>query len=73
MRDDISNIAIPGSAKRYARMAGLQFTKGSRKFDMASQVVADLVNGGKLSQFKSKDVAGPVTMASPIAKKISGR
>ena len=72
MRDDIGKLPLPASAKRYARMKGLNILKGSNKFDLYSQMVSTLTNGGRKKGFPSRDVVGPVRQASKLVKKIAG-
>lgn len=57
MRDDIGRLNMPASAKRYARMRGPMGTSAPEKVNLYTQVVGDLVNGGKTKGFKNKDVA----------------
>lgn len=72
MRDDIGKLPLPTSAKRYARMKGLKILTGANKFNLWSQMVSTLVNGGRKNGFPSRDVVGPVRHASKLAKKITG-
>jgi hypothetical protein len=72
VRDDIGKLPIPASAKRYARMKGLDILKGSNKFDLFTQMVSTLTNGGRKKGFPNKDVVGPVRQASPLVKRIAG-
>lgn len=59
MRDDISQLNIPASAKRYARMRGKLGTSSPGKLNLYMQMVGDLVNQGKTKGFANKD-AGKV-------------
>lgn len=48
MRDDIQNLPLPRSAKRYARMTGPKWL-GPGKAKLYIQMVADTTNGGDTS------------------------
>lgn len=65
-RDDIGTLNIPASGKRNARMSGA-FGTSPGKFKLWTKMISDLVNGGKVTGFKNKDAAGPVSMSHPPA------
>jgi len=73
MRDDIGKLNMPASSKRYARMQGTSWTVGNKKQNLRTQMIATLTNGGRTKGFPNRDAVGPVRMASPLVKKITGK
>jgi hypothetical protein len=60
MRDDISKLPLPKSAKRYARMKASDLDgHWSKKLDMHFDAIASITNQSKAG-FHNRDAAGPV-------------
>lgn len=63
MRDDLSKLPLPKSAKKYARMTSKDLgSNWSKKVDMYMDMAADLTNQSK-EGFKNKDASGKVKHA----------
>ena len=54
--DDIGTLDTPASGKRYARMKG-KFGTSPGKFNLYTKMIADLVNGGRITPFKNRQAA----------------
>ena len=67
MRDDISSLNIPKSGKKYARMKGLRIMTGRNKFDLASKMNADLVNGGSMKKMQKESYDSTFTLDQDTA------
>lgn len=65
MRDDLSKLPLPSSAKKYARMTSKDLgSNWSKKVDMYINMAADVTNQGDRKQgFKNKDASGKVPHA----------
>lgn len=63
MRDDLSKLPLPKSAKKYARMTSKDLgSNWSKKVDMYMDMAADLTNQSK-EGFKNRDASGKVKHA----------
>jgi len=63
MIDDIHNLSIPKSAKKYARMKGPKGTNAKHKVDLFTRMSKDIANKNRPNTFKNSDEGGKVKHA----------